>query len=74
MTAQADLRDGVGKTRRLSAAEKVLFGLARGEGKTIWWCTTHPLFVRADGICPHCGKRGQVFEPEKMREATNGAA
>ena len=34
MTAQTDLRDGAGKTRRLSAAEKVLFSLARSEGKT----------------------------------------
>ena len=70
MTTQTDLRDGIGKTRRLSAAEKVLFGLARSEGKTVWWCTTHPLFVRSDGICPHCGRRGQVFEPEKSNKET----
>lgn len=74
MTAQTDLRDGAGKTRRLSAAEKVLFSLARSEGKTVWWCTTHPLFVCSDGICPYCGRRGQVFEPEKARGVTDGAA
>jgi len=51
--------------RRLSTAEKVLFGLARDHGEPLWSCKNgHPLFM-GSRACPTCACQGQRVETKK---------
>lgn len=69
MSAPTQVKDGAGKGRQLTKAEKVLFGLARSSGDPVYYCGTHPIFVGKGGICPKCGGRGNRFQIDK--EAPN---
>lgn len=65
---------GPGTERRFSNAERLIYGLARKDGRTVWDCPQqHPLFTGSDGICPLCGSQSQVFTPP-AQQATKGAA
>lgn len=57
--------DNATEPRRLSTAEKVLFGLARDHGEPLWSCSNgHPLFM-GSGSCPTCGRQGRRVETKK---------
>lgn len=57
--------------RKLTSAEKVLFGLARASGDPVWVCPEgHPIFVAAHGVCPMCGKSGHQFKTQPQEAAT----
>ena len=57
--------------RKISTAEKVLFGLCRDNGEPLWSCPAgHSLFAGSKSECPTCGRRGTRIETKK--EAENG--
>ena len=69
MSDPTQVNDGAGKARRLTNMEKVIWGLARANGEPVYWCSTHPIFVRNGGRCPKCGALGNRFPTEKGASA-----